>query len=123
MYYPYPDFWQQLEQRLRELEENNLRLNKENQQLKQKIENIKPIHIENINYKVQELVVRELSGTLNIGMTGLGDPQEVNKWLSEHNNNDGDEITLHDLEQTQGQQHPGEDDDNFIHNQVGEGEG
>lgn len=98
MYYPYPDFFQNLEHRLKELEENNERLHNENQQLKQQLEQIKPIHIENINYKIQELVVRELTGTLNIGMTALSDPNEIKKWFSEsESEGNEEEVVLEDL--------------------------
>lgn len=99
MYYPYPEFWHNIEQRLRTLEESNERLDKENQQLKEQLNQIKPIHIENINYKIQELVVRELSGSLNIGMTGLSDPQEINKILNDDENGSVNEISLQDIEQ------------------------
>jgi spore germination protein PC len=91
MHYPYPDYFLRLEQRIRQLEE-------ENQTLKEQVKQIKPIHIENINYKIQELNVKELKGTLNIGMTALTDPDEVKKWIREA---EGEDIELNDLEQDQ----------------------
>ncbi len=48
----------------------------------ERLEGIKPIRIEAINYKIQELTVKELSGTLNIGMTALSDPEEIGKWFN-----------------------------------------
>jgi spore germination protein PC len=89
MHYPYPDYFLRLEQRLHQLEEENVKL-------KQQVEQIKPVHIENINYKIQELVVRELKGTLNIGMTALTDPNEIKKWVREA---EGEDIELNDMEQ------------------------
>ncbi|WP_171016987.1 spore germination protein GerPC [Pseudalkalibacillus caeni] len=59
-----------LQKRLKQVEE-------ENDKLKSEIQNIKPIVIENINYKIQELNVKELSGTLNIGMSGELDPENL----------------------------------------------
>ncbi|GAA0379262.1 spore germination protein GerPC [Bacillus horti] len=89
MYYQYPDFFRILEEKVQRLEQ-------ENEELRGKIEQLKPIHIENINYKIQELTVRELKGTLNIGMTALSDPEEIKKWLTE---TDGEEVQLQDMEQ------------------------
>lgn len=97
MYYQQPNFWQQIELRIQALEQ-------ENQQLKEAVQQIKPIHIENINYKIQELSVKELKGTLNIGLTSLKDPEEVKKWLQE--SEDGAEVQLEDIEQGGGQVYP-----------------
>lgn len=101
MYYPPPHFWHQLEQRLRDLEDNYQRLAQENKELQEQITQLKPVHIENINYKIQELVVKELSGTLNIGMTGLTDPEELAKWSSGESVSEEQEVHLNDLEQTE----------------------
>jgi uncharacterized coiled-coil protein SlyX len=68
-----------LEHRLAAQESNAGRMAEEIRELKQ----VKPVHIENITYKVQELAVRDLSGTLNIGLTALSDPAMLEKWLSE----------------------------------------
>lgn len=94
MYYQHTDYFQQFEQRLQQLEQ-------ENQRLRQQVEQMKPIHIENINYKIQELSVKELKGTLNIGMTALTDSDEIKKWLGEE---EGEEITLTDVEQDQAEE-------------------
>jgi hypothetical protein len=60
---------------------------------------MKCVNIENINYKIQELTVQQLSGTLNIGMSALTDPEEVNKWLGAHNtDNELDEATAPPVE-------------------------
>ncbi|MBU8906374.1 spore germination protein GerPC [Desertibacillus haloalkaliphilus] len=76
---------EKLQKKIEEIEE-------ENQQLKEKLESIQPINIENINYKVQELTVKELSGTLNIGMTALTDPENIKELIKEH-----EDITFNDL--------------------------
>lgn len=102
MYYNY-EFFQELEQRLFQLEQSNQKLTQENKQLKQKVDAIKPIHIENINYKIQELVVRELKGTLNIGMSGITDPKELSKWIQEEDPQGeyGEEVHLQDMSHNQ----------------------
>ncbi len=78
--------------------------------LQEQVEQIKPLHIENINYKIQELVVKELKGTLNIGMTALSDPKEIQKWLQEA---EGEEIQLSDIDDATDD---GEQDDGMSHN-------
>lgn len=92
----YDDYFQRLEQRLVELEQEQERIQKENQELQQQVSQLKPIHIENINYKIQELIVKELKGTLNIGLTSLVDEKQLNKLLSEQE--DQNEINLQDLD-------------------------
>lgn len=86
---PHQNLFQKLEQLEKKLEE----LEEENKELKEKLENIKPINIENINYKIQELTVKELSGTLNIGMTALTDPENIKKLMEEH-----EDITFNNMD-------------------------
>jgi hypothetical protein len=93
MYLLPPEYFRYLEERLQRLE-------KENEELKRRIAEIKPIHIENINYKIQELVVQELSGTLNIGLSGEMD-ENLLKRVLEEDQNLGEQINLHDLEASQ----------------------
>jgi hypothetical protein len=64
-------------QRLAQLENEIARLKKENEELKEKIDNLKPLHIEKIEYKIHELHVENLSGTLNIGLTANGEETGV----------------------------------------------
>lgn len=97
MFYPPPHFFQQLEERLRALEENYQQLEEEYKRLQEQIKEIKPIHIENMNYKIQELVVKELSGTLNIGLSGLMDPEELAKWHAKER--EQQDVHLANLEQ------------------------
>jgi spore germination protein PC len=75
------------QRQVKELETRIRLLQEEHKSLKEQLGNIKQVHIENINYKIQELTVKELKGTLNIGMTALTDPEEIKKWLGE---SDGD---------------------------------
>jgi hypothetical protein len=122
MYYQYSsDFFQEIEERMRRIEEENIKIKnennkikgeyqqikEENDEIKEKFKNIKPINIENINYKIQELVVKELKGTLNIGMTGISDPKELSKWLAQENDDPQEmkeefqqEIQLEDIQHT-----------------------
>lgn len=98
----YDDYFHRLEQRLLELEQEQERIQKENEELLQQVRHIKPIHIENINYKIQELIVKELKGTLNIGLTTLADEKQLNKLLKDQET-DG-EINLQDLDTNQSEQ-------------------
>jgi len=68
-----------LEQQLRELEERIRKTEEELKALREEIAQTRPIRIEAINYKVQELVVSELSGTLHVGLTALTDSKSLEK--------------------------------------------
>lgn len=105
MYYSYDHYFQQLEQRLLQLEQRLLQLEEENHHLKTELQQIKPLHIENINYKIQELVVKELKGTLNIGMTALSDAEEIKKWMSATEEQEED-IQLNDLDHPEQEKAP-----------------
>lgn len=59
-------------------------LEEENKALKEEVENIKPLTIENINYKIQDLNVQDLSGNLMVGLTALSDAEELKKLLEEN---------------------------------------
>ncbi|MCT8136645.1 hypothetical protein H1D32_02105 [Anaerobacillus sp. CMMVII] len=91
----------QLENLQNKLEE----IEKENEELKEKVENLKPINIENINYKIQELTVEELSGTLNIGLSALTDAENLKKLLEEKGEikfNDIDTEALENMDEMEG---------------------
>ncbi len=79
--------------KLEDLQNKLEEMEKENGELKEKVENIKPINIENINYKIQELTVEELSGSLNIGLSALTDAENLKKLLEEKG-----EIKFNDLD-------------------------
>ena len=68
-----------LEHQLRELEERIRKVEEELRALREEIARERPIRIEAINYKVQELVVSELSGTLHVGLTALTDSKSLEK--------------------------------------------
>lgn len=76
----------QMEGQLRQLEEAN-RL------LKEQVEAVKPAQYGNITYKVQELHVNELTGTLNIGLTSLADEGQL-KTMMEQMKLDGQELQI-----------------------------
>ncbi|TVX92019.1 spore germination protein GerPC [Paenibacillus agilis] len=80
--------WQALEERIRAMEARISQLetqiqqqNNVSQALQEKIKETKPISIGTINYKIQELHVSELSGTLNVGLTALTDEKELQKLM------------------------------------------
>jgi hypothetical protein len=86
--------WDHQHQLKQQLEEQIHALQQENAQLLERVSKMKCVNIENINYKIQELTVQQLSGTLNIGMSALTDPEEINKWLSTHDlGNELDEVS------------------------------
>jgi hypothetical protein len=103
MYYPSPEYFKQLqvrflqmEEAIAELQSELAALESENKQIRKKMADIKPIHIENLNYKIQELGVQELKGTLNIGMTALSDAEQIQKIIRESET--GESVQLHDME-------------------------
>jgi spore germination protein PC len=96
--YHFQTYLQMLEQRMRTLEERSLAAEKELQELRTAFQQIKPIRIENINYKVQELVVRDLSGTLNIGLTALSDAEQLEKWMQQSKTEQETECRLENLQ-------------------------
>ncbi|OUM97427.1 MAG: hypothetical protein BAA02_06155 [Paenibacillaceae bacterium ZCTH02-B3] len=75
-----------VESRIRLLEERTARLEGLVQTLERLLRQLKPVHIDNIHYKIQELHLRDLSGTLNVGLTALTDPQQLEEWLKKQPN-------------------------------------
>jgi spore germination protein PC len=78
-------------------------LKKENEELRVKMEAIKPLHIERIEYKIHELHVDTLSGTLNVGLTATGDDscvgEVIEKIVEEHRSNIIDEEEQKEMEE------------------------
>ncbi|MDN4525220.1 spore germination protein GerPC [Fictibacillus fluitans] len=68
---------------LQQLQQQIIELQHENKSLKEALSNIKPVNIENINYKIQELHVKELKGTLNIGLTGEAHLEDMETIIDE----------------------------------------
>lgn len=54
---------------------------------------------DNVTYKVQELAVHDLSGTLNIGLTALSDPKQLENWIKQKENEDGQTVNAENLSQ------------------------
>lgn len=81
-----------LEHQLRELEERIRQAEEELRALKEETARMRPIRIEAINYKVQELVVSELSGTLHVGLTALTDSKSLEQIVGE-----GENVTMENL--------------------------
>lgn len=63
--------------RLNHLEQEIRRLKKENKEIKERIAAIKPLIVERLEYKIQELDIQTLSGTLNVGLTAHGDEKSI----------------------------------------------
>ncbi|WP_418200462.1 spore germination protein GerPC [Alkalihalobacterium sp. APHAB7] len=99
-----PNFYQLFE----ELKEKVEKVEEENEELKEKLGDLQPINIENINYKIQELAVEDLSGTLNIGITALTDPENLKKLLK-----DFEGINVNDVEENEMEMEELEKLDNF----------
>ncbi|MFC5713899.1 spore germination protein GerPC [Thalassorhabdus alkalitolerans] len=76
MYIDLYSWAQHMEKRIKKLEE-------ENEELRKQIEAMNKTTIENVNYKIQELHVKELKGTLNIGWAGKASPEEVEDLLQD----------------------------------------
>ncbi|OLO26431.1 hypothetical protein BTR23_22980 [Alkalihalophilus pseudofirmus] len=84
MYQQFYEMLKQLEQRIRALEQ-------ENEELKHQLDEVRPIVIGNINYKIQEINVQELKGTLNIGWSGEASIDDVSNMIGEVNENTEEE--------------------------------
>lgn len=65
-----------LQQRVTDLENELAALRKEMQQ-------IKPVVIENMNYKIHELQIKELSGALQIGLSASGAGEGFDSFIKE----------------------------------------
>jgi len=82
---PFP-YLSLIENRIRHLEERAARLEGLVQTLERLLRQLKQVHIDNIHYKIQELHLRDLSGTLNVGLTALTDPKQLEEWLKQQPN-------------------------------------
>src|SRR5690606_1363519 len=67
--------------RLHHLEREIAILRKENEALKRKLASLQPITIERIEYKIQELSIKTLSGPLNVGLSATGDGKSIARFL------------------------------------------
>lgn len=82
--YPMQSFLQMMEDRIRRLEDRALLAERELQIVKESFAQIRPVQIGAVHYKVQELTVSELSGTLNVGLTALSDPSQLESLINKN---------------------------------------
>ncbi|MCZ0703781.1 hypothetical protein J2T56_002008 [Natronobacillus azotifigens] len=68
-------------------------IKEEYQEIKKELKSIDPITIENVNYKIQDLNVQDLSGNLLVGLTTLSDAENLKKLLA-----DEDSISFNDID-------------------------
>lgn len=73
----------QLMQTIQWLQQRVAALEMQNEQLKEEMKQIKPVQIESIVYKIQELQIKDLKGTLNIGITAQADEQTIDKFMED----------------------------------------
>lgn len=64
-------FWERFDY----LEKEVQRLRKVTKELQEKVDGIKPVKIDRIEYKIHELNIDTLSGTLNVGLTAQADEE------------------------------------------------
>lgn len=77
---------------IEKLSEKLSQIEEEQQQIKQDMENMNPVNVENINYKIQDLNVQDLSGTLLVGLTALSDAKKLQELLA-----DNDAVSFNDM--------------------------
>ncbi|MDQ0418929.1 hypothetical protein J2Z48_003134 [Croceifilum oryzae] len=75
--------WEEMYARIQRLEQEVHSLKRDNCLLQEQVSQIKPIAIEHITYKVQELHVETLSGTLNVGLASQGMVEDMNGFVDE----------------------------------------
>jgi len=68
---------------LDDLEKKVEELEKENEELKKKLALQKPLRIEKIEYKINELKVKELKGQMHLGITAMAN-EEAMENIMEH---------------------------------------
>lgn len=90
--------------RLQQLEDEVAKLNKESQELKEMINDLKPIIIEKMEYKIHELHVQDLNGTLNVGLAANGDDTTmsgvIDQIIKEHQNESSQETQAGNKEES-----------------------
>lgn len=83
MYVDMPAYLRHLEEKIGQLQDRLLQVETVTDQLREQVDQLRPVHIGQVHYKIQELTVSELSGTLNVGLTALADPQQMEQWLKQ----------------------------------------
>jgi spore germination protein PC len=66
-------YWQYFEYLRYEIE----KLHKEQEAIRRQISEIKPVHVDKLEYKIQELNIEKLSGLLNLGLSLNGDGKHM----------------------------------------------
>jgi hypothetical protein len=75
-----------LEERVRSLECRMHQLEQKAADISRELEKAserKQVHIDNVVFKIQELAVKDLSGSLNIGLSALADPEQIERWMNQ----------------------------------------
>ncbi|SEN66402.1 spore germination protein GerPC [Lihuaxuella thermophila] len=85
--HPYHYLYEQLQQLQQQIDT----LKQENAELRDKIAQMRPVQIDKIEYKIHELQIQTLSGTLNVGLTANGEDtcmgEVIEKIVEEHRSN------------------------------------
>ncbi|MFC7442469.1 spore germination protein GerPC [Laceyella putida] len=89
-------------ERINKLENKVQELATENETLQHQVKQLTPIHIDKIEYKIHELHVDTLSGTLNIGLTATGEELGVGEIIEKAvKQQDASQIVIEDEEDGQ----------------------
>src|SRR5699024_12283373 len=90
----YAYLWDRLNQLEQEIED----LKQENQELRQKIGSIQPLQVDSIQYKVQELHVENLNGTLDIGLNIQADDENIAQMIEKMKEGENNQVQLGETE-------------------------
>lgn len=75
-----------LMERLQVMEQRQQELEEENKRLQERIDSMEPVRCGDITYKIQELHIKELTGTLNIGLTSLAEEGQIQDMITQLKN-------------------------------------
>jgi spore germination protein PC len=103
MYDPYWQYFEYLRQELEKVQE-------ENRALRTQLETIKPVHIDQMVYKIQELNIQTLSGVLNLGLSLNGEGEHFSELAERIVAEEGISVELGKKEQVN---YPPPDNDEF----------
>jgi len=90
----YAYLWDRLNQLEQEIED----LKQENQELRQKIGSIQPLQVDSIQYKVQELHVENLNGTLDIGLNIQADDENIAQMIEKMKDGENTQFQVGDTD-------------------------
>ena len=86
----YDQYWQYLEYLRQEIEKVRI----DNENLRRQISELKPVQIDKLEYKIQELNVENLSGILNLGLSLNGDGEHMTELAEKIVNEEGVSVDL-----------------------------